>query len=133
METPTSSRPATLDVGLLFLRVAGAPMIFMVHGMPKVLDYANELARIEDPFGLGPHISLWTAIFAEVVCPLFIALGWFARLACLPIVVVLAIAMFVVHADWSLEQGQFGWLLMIIFITIALCGPGRWRVGAHVE
>jgi len=133
MDTPTPSRPATLDLGLLFLRVASALMLFMVHGMPKVLDYANELARIEDPFGLGPNISLWAAIFAEVVCPLFIALGWFARLACLPIIVVLAIAMFVVHASWSLEQGQFGWLLMILFITIALCGPGRWRVGAHVE
>ncbi|HEY0293899.1 MAG TPA: DoxX family protein [Bordetella sp.] len=121
--------PASPDLGLLFLRVAGALMLFFVHGLPKAMDYTGQLAQIEDPFGLGPHLSLWAALFAEVVCPVFIALGWHARLACLPIIVVLAIAMLFVHFGWSLEQGQFGWLLLIIFITIALCGPGRWRIG----
>lgn len=118
-----------VDIGLLFLRLAGSFMLFYVHGLPKVLHYAQELTKIEDPFGFGPALSLWAAIFAEVVCPILIAAGWFTRLACLPVIGVLLIAMVAVHPDWSIAEGQFGWLLLVIFTSIALCGPGRWRLG----
>jgi putative oxidoreductase len=120
-----------LDAGLLFLRLAGSFMLFYVHGLPKVLHFSNELAHIEDPFGLGPYMSLLPAILAEVVCPVLIALGLFTRLACLPIIAVLLVAMVAVHPDWSIAEGQFGWLLLIIFVTLAICGPGRWRLGAR--
>jgi putative oxidoreductase len=116
------------DVGLLFLRVAGSFMLFYVHGLPKVLHYGSELTKIEDPFGFGAQLSLWAAILAEFVCPLFIAAGMFTRLACLPVIGVLLIAMLAVHPGWSIPEGQFGWLLLVIFIAIALGGPGRWRL-----
>jgi putative oxidoreductase len=119
-----------LDFGLLFLRIAGSFMLFYVHGLPKLMNYAHELSAIEDPFGLGPAVSLWAAIFAEALCPLLIAVGLFTRLACLPIIAVLLVAMLAVHPDWSIAEGQFGWLLLVIFISIALCGPGNWRFGA---
>ncbi|MBB3214221.1 putative oxidoreductase [Herbaspirillum sp. Sphag1AN] len=119
-----------IDQGLLFLRLSGSFMLFYVHGLPKVLHYANELQHIEDPFGFGPHLSLWAAIIAEFICPLMIASGVLVRLACLPIIGVLLIAMFAVHPDWSVAEGQFGWLLLLIFISIALCGPGKYRFSA---
>ncbi|AON56898.1 MULTISPECIES: DoxX family protein [Herbaspirillum] len=121
-----------LDLGLLFLRLAGSFMLFYVHGLPKLLHYAHELTVIEDPFGLGPTVSLWAAIFAEALCPLLIAAGLFTRLACLPIIGVLLVAMLAVHPDWSIAEGQFGWLLLVIFTAIALCGPGQWRLGRGV-
>ncbi|WP_050477994.1 DoxX family protein [Herbaspirillum rhizosphaerae] len=125
-----------IDLGLLFLRVAGSFMLFYVHGLPKILHYGSELTKIEDPFGFGPQLSLWAAILAEFVCPILIAAGLFTRLACLPIIGVLLIAMLAVHPDWSIADGQFGWLLLVIFISIALCGPGRWRLlssGASIK
>jgi putative oxidoreductase len=114
---------------LLFLRVAGSFMLFYVHGLPKLMHYAHELTVIEDPFGLGPTVSLWSAILAEALCPVLIALGLFTRLACLPIIGVLLVAMLAVHPGWSIAEGQFGWLLLVIFTAIALCGPGQWRLG----
>lgn len=119
-----------LDFGLLFLRIAGSFMLFYVHGLPKLLHYGHELTVIEDPFGFGPALSLWAAIFAEALCPLLIAAGVFTRLACLPVIGVLLVAMLAVHPDWSIAEGQFGWLLLVIFTAIALCGPGNWRLGA---
>ena len=118
-----------LDLGLLFLRVAGSFMLFYVHGLPKLMHYAHELTVIEDPFGLGPTVSLWSAILAEALCPVLIALGLFTRLACLPIIGVLLVAMLAVHPGWSIAEGQFGWLLLVIFTAIALCGPAQWRLG----
>lgn len=125
--------PAHIDAGLLFLRVSGATLLFYVHGLPKIMHYADELGRIEDPFGLGSAFSLWFALLAEIVCPLLIALGILVRLACVPIIVVLLVALFVVHPDWSLAEGQFGWLLLITFITLLLTGPGHWSLSEVVR
>ena len=116
------------DLGLLFLRISGALFLLGVHGLPKVLNYSEQLKLIEDPFHLGAHVTLLLAIFAEVLCPLLIVAGVLVRLACLPILAVLLIAMVVVHPEWSVFEGQFGWLLLIIFTSILIAGPGRLRL-----
>ena len=95
------------DVGLLFLRVSAALFLLWVHGLPKLLHFSSELQRIEDPLHLGAQVTLCLAIFAEVLCPLLIFVGIFVRLACVPILFLLAVAVFWVHPEWSLEQGQF--------------------------
>jgi putative oxidoreductase len=115
----------TQDTGLLFLRVSGALFLLWVHGLPKLFGYSEQLKLIEDPFHLGAHLTLLLAIFAEVLCPLLIIAGVRVRLACLPILAVLLIAMLVVHPEWTVFEGQFGWLLLIIFTSILIAGPGR--------
>ncbi|KFF46945.1 MULTISPECIES: DoxX family protein [Pseudomonas] len=113
------------DTGLLFLRVSGAVFLLCVHGLPKLLNYGEQLKLIEDPFHLGGQVTLLLAIFAEVLCPLLIIAGVLVRLACVPILAVLVIALLVVHPEWTLWEGQFGWLLLIIFTSILIAGPGR--------
>ncbi|WP_318370763.1 DoxX family protein [Enterobacter sp.] len=132
MKNSLNANPPRIDLGLLFLRLTGSLLLLHVHGLPKIFHFSEELTRIEDPFGLGPWMSLLPAIFAEVICPLFIIAGLFTRLACLPVIGVLLVAMLFVHPDWSIAEGQFGWLLLIIFTTLALTGPGRWRVGTKM-
>lgn len=114
-----------LDIGLLFLRVSGGLFLLWVHGLPKLLDFTAQLQLIEDPFHLGAHLTLILAIFAEVLCPLLIVAGLLARLACVPILFVLLVALLVVHPQWSVAEGQFGWLLLILFTTVLIAGPGR--------
>ena len=113
------------SLGLLFLRVTGSLFLLWVHGLPKLLDFNAQLQLIEDPFHLGAHLTLSLAIFAEVLCPLLIVAGVLARLACLPILFVLLVALLVVHPQWSVAEGQFGWLLLIIFTSVFIAGPGR--------
>ena len=113
------------DIGLLFLRASGALFLLWVHGLPKLLHYSEQLKLIEDPFHLGASITLLLAIFAEVLCPLLIIAGVLVRLACLLILAVLVIALLVVHPEWTLFEGQFGWLLLIIFTSVLIAGPGR--------
>lgn len=113
------------DLGLLFLRVTGGLFLLWVHGLPKLLDFSAQLQLIEDPFYLGAHLTLCLAIFAEVLCPLLIVAGVLARLACVPILFVLLVALLIVHPQWSLAEGQFGWLLLILFTTVLIAGPGR--------
>ena len=125
-------RETRLDLGLLFLRLGGAGLLLAVHGLPKALHFRQQLGLIEDPLHLGACPTLGFAVFAEVLCPLLIALGWATRLACLPILGLLLIALLVVHPQWSLEEGQFGWLLLVLFGTLALTGPGRYSLEARL-
>jgi putative oxidoreductase len=123
----------TPDIGLLFARVAGALLLLSVHGLPKLAHWQQEMTHIEDPFGMGPGPTLACALFAEVVCPVLVAVGLFTRLACLPVLFLLGVSMVVVHPDWSLAQGQFGWLLIVVFGTIALAGPGRYSLDSRLQ
>ncbi|PPC79186.1 LysR family transcriptional regulator [Pokkaliibacter plantistimulans] len=120
------------DWGLLFQRLAGSLLVLQVHGLPKLLHFQQQLSLIEDPLGLGASLTLWLAILAEVVCPLLIMLGVFTRLACLPLLFLLLVALLLVHPQWSLAEGQFGWLLLILFGTLLISGSGRLALGQRV-
>lgn len=116
---------AAQALGLLWLRVSAAVFLLYVHGLPKLLHFSEQLQLIEDPFHLGATLTLSLAIFAEVACPLLIIAGVLTRLACLPVLCVLLVAVVFVHPEWTLDQGQFAWLLLILFSAILLAGPGR--------
>lgn len=120
------------DWALLVLRVAGSLLLLAAHGLPKLLNVQAELGLIEDPLGLGPVVTLGLALFAEVACPLLIIFGPFTRLASLPILAVLLVSLALVHPEWSLAEGQFAWLLAIIFTTLAIGGPGRFALGRQL-
>lgn len=124
--------PPRSDLGLLCLRLSGAFLLLTVHGLPKALNFRASLLTIEDPLHLGAYPTLLAAIAAEVLCPLLIAVGWFTRLACLPVIFLLLVALLFVHPEWTLEQGQFGWLLVAIFSSLAVAGPGRHSLDARL-
>lgn len=96
---PASARMA-VDLGLLFLRVSASLLLLVVHGLPKLVHYTAEAAAIEDPFHLGRTLSILFAIFAEVVCPIFMIVGLWPRLAALPVMIITVVALVFVHPDW---------------------------------
>ncbi|MGX5218824.1 DoxX family protein [Pseudomonas segetis] len=118
-----------VDWALLFLRVSVSLLLLQVHGLPKLLHFSQQAQVIEDPFGLGGALTVSLAIFAEVLCPLLVILGIFTRLACLPVVFLLLVSLLLVHPQWNLEDGQFAWLLLIIFTALAIAGAGQFAVG----
>ena len=120
-----------LDIGLLLLRLTTSALLFWTSGWPKLLHYADELQHIDDPLGLGRAMTLWLALLAEVVCPVAVAAGVFTRAAFIPIVVLLLVALLGVHPGWTWDQGQVGWLYLIVFTSLMLAGPGRLVVPWH--
>ncbi|MGF6899667.1 DoxX family protein [Paraburkholderia sp. GAS348] len=118
----------TADAALLFLRVAASVLVLIVHGLPKAMHYTSQLAAIEDPLHLGKTLTLSFAIFAEVLCPVLMIAGIATRLAALPIIVISLMALTLVHPEWTLDQAQFAWMLLILFGTIVIGGAGRYRV-----
>lgn len=121
---------STTDLGLLFLRVGASLVVMIVHGFPKVRHYASEAMAIEDPFHLGKKLTIGFAIFAELICPFFVIAGFATRLAALPVIVVTAIALVRVHPEWTAQQAQFAWMLIVLFGTIAIAGAGQYTLVA---
>jgi putative oxidoreductase len=117
------------DIGLLYLRVCASVLVLIVHGLPKIEHYRREAAAIEDPFHLGQKVTIAFAIFAEVVCPILMIVGVGTRLFALPVMIVTAIALLRVHPEWTIDQAQFAWMLLILFGTIAIAGPGQYALG----
>jgi putative oxidoreductase len=123
----------TTDIALLFLRVSASVLLLIVHGLPKIRHFTAQESAIEDPFHLGKKLTIGFAIFAEAVCPLFIIAGWETRLAALPVIAVTAVALARVHPEWTVEQAQFAWMLLILFGTIAIAGPGHYALAPLIK
>ena len=132
MKFPYSALVPVPDFGLLYLRVTGALLLLYVHGLPKLMHYQSELEHIDDPLHMGRGLTLLCALLSEIACPLLIAAGLLTRLAALPIIFLLLVSMVLVHPEWSVADGQFGWLLLIVFGAIALAGPGRFSIDARL-
>lgn len=113
------------DIALLLLRLCFGGLMFINHGIPKVARLGAEGGiKFADPLGMGPEISLWLALFAELGCAALVVLGLFTRLATVPLIITMAVAAFIVHGDDPFKEMEGALLFLIPYIALLLLGPG---------
>lgn len=115
------------NIGLLFLRVAASGML-MTHGIPKLFKLFSGDMSFADPIGIGEPASLILAVFGEVVFPILIIIGVRTRLAAIPVMITMAVATFIVHANDAFVVKELSALYLVAFTSIALLGPGRYSI-----
>ena len=121
------------NAGLLLLRVTvGGLMLF--HGVHKVQNGIGWLPTALTERGL-PEFLAPGIYLGEVVAPLLLIIGWFARASGLLIAVTMALAVYIKHPDaWMTigRHGQWGielqWMFGACAVAAALLGPGQWRI-----
>ncbi|MGO3181732.1 MAG: DoxX family protein [Aequorivita sp.] len=118
---------STYNMALLFLRVGFSVMI-LTHGIPKLMQLVSGDFSFADPIGIGAPATLVLAVLCEVLFPALIIIGYKTRLATIPVIATMLIAVFVHHADDALGIKEKAILYAIGFITIALLGAGRYSV-----
>lgn len=113
----------TTSIGLLVLRV-GFGALMMVHGVEKLLGYSDLVSKFPDPIGLGGQVSLIAAIGAELVCSVLLIVGFGTRLATLPLIFTMLVALFVVHGshEWSVKEKSA--LYLAAYVPLIITGPG---------
>lgn len=130
------------DIGLLTLRV-GIGIMFILHALPKLQGGPagwEKLALFGLPFlpeGVIAMLFGFTAMAAELLGGVFLAIGQFHRTACIALSSVMLVAFttklgnvsgisdFAKTAGWPLE-------LIIVFVALYFAGPGRYTLGkAH--
>lgn len=112
------------DLGLLALRL-GAGSLMLMHGLPKLMSFAEKAPTFADPLGIGGPLSMALAIFAEVICALLVMMGLTTRLASMVLVINFAVITQIVHAADPIAKKELAMFYLLIYAVLLLTGPGR--------
>ncbi|TWT71753.1 DoxX family protein [Crateriforma conspicua] len=121
------SKNVLLSTGLLMLRVAFG-CLMMVHGMQKLMGFSEMADKFPDPLGMGSQFSLVAAIGAEVGCSLLLILGLATRLATLPLMFTMVIALVVVHGSDPWKVKELAAAYLCVYLTLLLTGAGNFSL-----
>jgi putative oxidoreductase len=112
------------DAGLLLLRLwLGVSMVWL-HGWAKLVAVFAGRLSFPDPLGLGSAPSFLLAIFAEIICSVFLVLGLWTRWAALILAFTMGVAFFVVgKVDW--KGSELAWLYFGGYLVLFVAGAGR--------
>ena len=114
------------DIWLLISRMSvGALMI--THGLPKLqlLFSGNEIMFL-DPLGLGMTFSLILVVFAEFFASVLIIAGLGTRLATIPLIFTMFVAVFIFHSGHPFAQKELGMLYILIYFNLLVFGGGKY-------
>lgn len=121
------------DGGKLLLRLA-LGVLFLLHGIAKLRNGIDPIVGMVSGIGL-PGWLAYGVYLGEVLGPLLVIAGWYARIGAGLIAATMLVALGLAHRDELFVIGPFGgWALelqgMFLFtaIAIALLGPGRYGV-----
>ena len=113
-----------ISFGALLLRLAIGALL-MTHGYNKLVNFASLSSRFADPLHIGSALTLGLAIFAEFFCAIFVLLGLFTRLACIPIIITMAFAVFYAHKGDFFNTGEKATLFLLASTALLFIGPGK--------
>jgi len=128
----TNYNHQSLDLGLLIFRV-GFAAIMLTHGWSKLsVVLSGAEVQFADPIGLGMVTSFYLAIFAEFFCAILVVLGLFTRLALLPLIITMAVVVFVVHGADPFSKQEPGLMFLLAFVFLLFSGPGRFSIDSII-
>jgi len=122
--TSTSYTTGAFNAGMLILRL-GMGGLMMKHGYDKLIHFSQYKTQFINFLGMGQGLSLSLVIFAEFFCALFILIGLFTRLAAIPVIIVMCVALFKAHNSDFLGEGEMATLFLAGYLSLLFVGPGR--------
>lgn len=128
----TAYSTANINIALLLLRVIVAAFM-LTHGLPKLMNMMAGTSKFGDPLGLGKDLSLALTVFAEFACSILIMLGLATRLAVIPLIITMAVAGFVAHADDPFGKKEMAFLYLAIYTTLLIMGPGKYSIDSALS
>ena len=100
----------------------------ITHGFKKLMNFAAKSATFSDPFGIGGPASMSLTIFAEFFCAIFILIGLMTRLACIPLIIAMSVALFVAHDGKIFTEGEMAGLYLLGYLALLFTGPGKFSM-----
>lgn len=117
------------DINALILRLVLGFSMFYGHGLGKwQMLFGDADIKFADPIGVGMTFSLILAVFAEVICSLFLAVGLLTRYALIPLIITMAVAAFVVHGGQAFGKVEMSLLYLSGYVAILFIGPGKFSL-----
>lgn len=125
---------ASEDFGKFLLRATLAILI-LFHGVAKLMNGVGFIGGMVAKFGLPPEVA-YLVYVGEVIAPLLVLFGVWARFGALVIAINMVVAVVLVHmGDLTSLTKNGGWALelqamfLVSALAVALLGAGRYSVG----
>ncbi len=112
---------------LLFRLCLGCFML--THGVGKLDMLINEgPASFPDPLGVGNYLSLVLVVIAEFACSILLILGLATRLAAIPLIITMLVAVFIIHANDGFGKQELGLMYLVSYCLILVTGAGKFSL-----
>jgi putative oxidoreductase len=115
-----------------FILRASLGSLMITHGYDKLLHLSADHKDFINFLGIGQNMSYYLVVFAEFFCSLLLILGLFTRLAAIPLVITMGVALFKVFHGNPFGDGEHAALFLAGFITVLLLGPGKASVDGMI-
>lgn len=126
--------PASIDFGLLTLRVWMGVSLFVRHGIEKLFGFNGMLSHFPDPIHIGPVPSLIWATLADGICSILVIVGLFTRLGSAVIVINLLVVFGVLHGFSFMEgHAQLVYVYLGGYLAIFFAGPGKYSIDRRLN
>ena len=114
---------------VLFLIRITIALFMLTHGLKKIdLLLSDEPLQFADPFGIGATASLMLTVFAEVVCSALLIIGLATRLAVLPLIITMVVAVFMIHGSDGFERQELGGIYLMVYVLLLITGSGKYSL-----
>ena len=124
----TTHNIRNLDFIILIARVSVASLM-LSHGLPKLaMLFTEGPVQFPGMFGMSPEFSLSLTVFAEVICSLFIMVGFGTRFATLPLIVTMLVAVLYVHAADPFSKQEPAIHYLLVYGLLFLTGSGKYSI-----
>lgn len=124
------------DLGKLILRLTLGALV-LLHGIAKLKGGVSGIEGMVVAYGL-PSVLAYGVLIGEVLGPLLLIAGFYARVGALLIVINMLFAIALAHTgQLGLLNDQGGWALELqgmflgTALALALLGPGRYGINGR--
>lgn len=115
------------NLAAFILRIGFGVLMIPYHGYVKLIEFNERKDEFMDLLGLGGSISLSLAIFAEFFCSILLVLGLFTRIAAIPLLTTMLIALSI-H-NWEIfGQYELATAFFVGYLSILILGPGKFSL-----
>jgi len=120
----TKYSAGAFNTAMLLLRLIMGILIMKI-GYEKLIHFGDMKDNFMNFMGIGKTVSLTLVVFAEFFCGLFIVLGLFTRMAAVPLLITMLVALVKSHNLDVFGDGQKATLFLAGFLVILILGPGK--------
>jgi putative oxidoreductase len=124
----TDTKYLNINLALLVARIAIA-LLMLLHGIPKMqMLLSGDAGQFPAVFGLSAELSLSLAVFAEVICSVFVLAGFGTRLASVPLIFTMIVAVFSIHAEDVFAKKELAVLYLAVYVVLFVAGSGKYSI-----
>jgi putative oxidoreductase len=117
-----------VSIALLVARL-GIAALMLTHGIPKLnMLLSGTPVQFPPVLGLSAQLSLGLAVFAEVLCSVLILIGFATRLASIPLIITMLVAVIVIHGADPVAIKEPALHYLLVYIVLLFAGGGKFSI-----